>query len=156
MGSGRQRPSNKTQNTKLGGVYSLLVRRFFQDLCSCCSPRRPTLLHFSTRDSLNFNRYQEQGCRLSRRPQKGQRLICLVFFEICFSLWFRSDSLSVSPEPELQIHCVFQGFLFFFQMYFFFPCKRRVFLGPKKIHIFWSSCSRYTYIHTQTHTHIYI
>ena len=100
---------------------------FFQDLCSCCSPRRPTLLHFSTRDSLNFNRYQEQGCRLSRRPQKGQRLICLVFFEICFSLWFRSDSLSVSPEPELQIHCVFQGFLFFFSNVLVFSMQTKGF-----------------------------
>ena len=132
MGSGRQRPSNKTQNTKLGGVYSLLVRRFFQDLCSCCSPRRPTLLHFSTRDSLNFNRYQEQGCRLSRRPQKGQRLICLVFFEICFSLWFRSDSLSVSPEPELQIHCVFQGFLFFFSNVLVFSMQTKGFFKVRK------------------------
>jgi len=57
---------------------------------------------------------EKQGCRLSRRPQKGQRLIFPFSLEICFSLWFRSDALSVPPEPELQIHCVFQGFLFLF------------------------------------------
>ena len=73
-------------------------------------------------------------CRLSRRPRKGQRLICLVFFDICFSLWFRSDSLSVSSEPELQIHCVFQGFLFFFSNVLFFSMQTKVlFLRSGKI-----------------------
>ena len=75
---------------------------------------------------------EKQGCRLSRRPKKGQRVISLCFFEICFSLWFRSDSLSVSPEPGLQIHCVFKGFLFLFSNVLFFPCKLRVVFKVRK------------------------
>ena len=92
----------------------------------------------TTTNQINIHNHpispQKQGCRLSRRPQKGQRVISLCFFKICFSLWFRSDSLSVSPESGLQIHCVFQGFLFLFSNVLFFPCKLKVFLrsGKKK------------------------
>ena len=73
-----------------------------------------SLLRISSRLESSLPFAQKQGCRLSRRPQKGQRLIFPFFCEICFSLWFRSDALSVSPEPELQTHCVFQSFLFLF------------------------------------------
>ena len=103
----------------------------------------------------------KQGCRLSRRPQKGQRVISLCFFEICFLLWFRSDSLSVSPEPGLQIHCVFQGFLFLFSnvLFFFFPCKLSFFFFlkvRKKTYFFLILCSRYTYTHIYIHIYIYM
>ena len=66
------------------------------------------------------------------------------------SEWF---TVCVSPEPELQIHCVFQGFVFFFSNVLVFSMQTKVFfLRSEKKFIFWSSCSRYTY----THTHIYI
>ena len=61
-------------------------------------------------------------------PPEGSTTDFPFFFgEICFSLWFRSDALSVSPEPELQIHCVFQGFLFLFSNVLFFRWKVRFF-----------------------------
>ena len=104
------------------------ISKYIKILCSQVSVECNILhtWHFITMSGHNFLYFfklfphtapaylEKQGCRLSRRPHKGQRVISLCFFEICFSLWFRSDSLSVSPEPGLQIHCVFQGFLFLF------------------------------------------
>ena len=60
-------------------------------------------------------------------PPEGSTTHFPFFLDICFSLWFRSDALSVSPEPELQIHCVFQGFLFLFSNVLFFSMESKVF-----------------------------
>ena len=89
---------------------------------------------------------EKQGCRLSRRP--GQRLI-FHFFLIFFSLWFRSDAQSVSPEPELPNSLCFPRlFVPLLKCTGFFPWKVRFFLRSektKKSLSFWSLCRRYTF-----------
>ena len=65
-------------------------------------------------------------------PPEGSTTDFPFFCEICFSLWFRSDALSVSLEPELQIHSVFQGFLFLFSKVLVFSMESKVFLKVRK------------------------
>ena len=73
---------------------------------------------------------------VSPPPEGATTDFPFFFFEICFSLWFRSDALSVSPEPELQIHSVFQGFLFLFSNVQFFSMESFFFKVRKKVYLF--------------------
>ena len=87
---------------------------------------------------------------VSPPPEGSTTDFPFFFLEICFSLWFRSDALSVSPEPELQIHCVFQSFLFLFSNVLVFPWKVKFFLVRKEKVFFLEVYAGYIY------THIYL
>ena len=94
---------------------------------------------------------------VSPPPEGSTTDLPCFFFEICFSLWFRSDSLSVSPEPELQTHCVFQGFLFFFSNVLFFSMQTKGFFKVrKKKSLFFGSHAVDRYIYTHIYISIYL
>ena len=116
--------------TTLHWINYIAARYHYKCTCNYnCTTLHNTMLHYTNYNyaatTTTTTTTTTRMPAVSPPPEGSTTDFPFFFLEICFSLWFRSDALSVSPEPELQIHCVFQGFLFLFSNVLFFSLESR-------------------------------